>query len=76
MEKRLILINRVSLDGVNERKKFKTLRGARKYLDKWYGDCSAVEGNQVVCVYGSQRAYVFGATFQEIFAEKEKEGAR
>ena len=73
MEKKTeIKITRETIDGIRERKVFKTLKGAQNYLRKWFGECGSSDmPGYIVDDYGVSKAYVSGATFKEIFAAKD-----
>ena len=75
MEKKIeIKITRETIDGIRERKVFKTLKGAQNYLRKWFGECGSNDmPGYIVDDYGVSKAYVSGATFKEIFDDGKKE---
>lgn len=64
-----IRIHYSTLDRYNERRKFKTLDGARKYAHKWVGEHPEIGSFYAVSGDGGGKVTVEGCTLAELFPE-------
>ncbi len=68
-----IKISNSAVDGFVESKTYKTIKGARKYLEKWAGSFYDVVGNVLITGDGINKLTVKGAKISEILTTKNEE---
>jgi hypothetical protein len=64
-----ITIRFSSLDGWRQTRKFKTLRGARAYAQKWVGEHPEIGSSYAVSGDGIGKVTVVGCTLAQLFPE-------
>lgn len=66
-EPRAIAVIYTSIDRVRKRRKYKTLKGARKFAHHWVGETPEMGGWYAVSGDGWGKIEVEGATLRELF---------
>lgn len=66
----MITVTYTSIDRVRIVRKFKTLKGARGFAQKWVGKNPDTCGGYAVCDYGVGKITVVGCALRELFGDE------